>query len=1135
VADTTPSGKGEAFPRPFGKYTLQREAGRGGKGVVYEATDTVLQRRVALKVSLKNRKVTPEEAKAEEERFLVEARIGALLPKHPHIVGVYEAGVIDEQRYLSTEFIEGEPMTRWKKNPNVTMGQQVRLLRDVSLAVEHAHAHGVIHRDLKPSNILVDKGAQPHLTDFGLAKMTGQKEDTARTRGGKIWGTPAYVSPEHARGLDVDHRSDIYSLGVMLYEILTGRTPFQGPTSSDVLAKATRELVVPPSRVLKPGTLSGRQLDLEPVCMKALSKDPAQRHPSAKAFAESLTRWLDYGKTVRAQEKKSRMPLIAGAAAVVFVGLILAIVMATRKSGPTPEELKAREQEQARLKEQMEEEKNRATREAASRARIEAEEKAKKEREGLQKEMDAKRRAAEEESLREQARLDAQRREAEERARKAEEQLKQPRPGDPATPATPETPVAPPPKTPVTETPKPPVPGTSGTKAAPVEPPTGDPKTLETGALHWEAEDFTGADKPVEGQDYHDATPGNVGKAYRESDVDIFAPADGTVVFVAGVTPGEWLRYRFKGGGRYEVEVRYLSRRGGTLHVEVDGVNVTGPVALAGSLDRVNWATVTTPPSQNIPEGDHSLRVVFDSILHGFDYFRLKRVVLLPPPEAAQLRETEKIIRDLFKAEYARRAPVDQLALARKLLQEGLKADSDPLTRYVLLSEARDVAAQAGDAATIFQAVDEIDRRYLIDAPAMKLAAMNAASRTVRTPEAAKALADAFSTFAETAAGQDDYDQALALLGKAEAAARMAQNPALVVKVQSRVKEMTALRDEFKPLKSALKTLETKPDDPAANLALGLYRCFVRDDWPQGLPMLAKGSDPALAALARKEIEGADAAEQEVALADGWREAGDKKTGQLKTRCLTRALYWYEKAAGEVTGLERLKVDSQIEALYKVLGGDTLKKGLAFWVEPARDQGEGHRELAFLARSTSNSTKVLMDGTVRALNISVGFAEYGAVDAVRLIEKQGSVFAWVKCEKIVDLAGTVISRGDVGLEAEDFSFGMYEGRVYSRFNGVSAAAVYSKGAIAPAKWTLMGVTWDGTGLSFYIDGKKDSEVTLAAPLAPPKRYLKVHVGKSVLSDHRFFPGILGALLVYNRELSPAEVTQLCIGSRSKFR
>jgi serine/threonine protein kinase len=181
------------------------------------------------------------------------------------------------------ELIQGQSMLRWRRMSGVTIGQQAALIRSVALALDEAHKAGVVHRDIKPQNILVDRDHQPHLTDFGLAKVAGQKEDLAQTAPGKIWGTPTYMSPEHARGLPtLDHRADVYSLGILLYESIAGRPPFRSDKPSEVLDKLIREPVPPIEKFLDPTALSPLQRDLEEVCMRALSKSPNERHASAR-------------------------------------------------------------------------------------------------------------------------------------------------------------------------------------------------------------------------------------------------------------------------------------------------------------------------------------------------------------------------------------------------------------------------------------------------------------------------------------------------------------------------------------------------------------------------------------------------------------------------------------------------------------------------------------------------------------------------------------------------------------------------------------------------------------------------------------------------------------------------------------
>jgi hypothetical protein len=1122
------------YPRAFGKYQIVREAGRGGAGVVYEATDTVLQRGVALKVARGGTDADAEAAKKEAERFLVEARIGAHLPKHPHIVAVYEAGEIDGKQYLSCEFVRGESMARWRRKARVTVAQQVRLLRDVALAIEHAHQHGVIHRDLKPGNVLVDESGQPRITDFGLAKMTGQALDLARATPGHVWGTPAYMSPEHARGLDsVDHRSDIYSLGAMLYEILTGQSLFHGVSPDEAVKKVVHDPVPAPSS-LSATPSAPIHRPLEALCMKALSKDPAHRPSSATAFADELTKWLEGGKgTVRraAAEPKSRMPMLA-AAGVAAVVVILGIVIAVRSASTrTAEDDRGQNEAEARGRERAEAERRQAVGQAASDARKEEAERGRKEQERLRQDLEARRRADEEEAAKQQALLLAQRQEAEERARKAEEELRKasvdPKPAPVPVPASVPVPVPPPTPAPLPAPAPPRNPAPGAPRNAPATPPTGEPKALADGVLHFEAEDYSGGDQAAEGRDYHDSTPGNANRLYRSHDVDTAMFSDGTI-FVCMCDPGEWLGFRFEGEGRFEVEIRSAAFQNASAHLEVDGVNVTGTIGLPQTPNNT-WGTVKAF-THRIPPGAHILRFVFGRSVNGLDWFRLKKIVPLPAPAPAALQAAGKSIRAMLKSEYARKS--DLAGLAQKLLQEGIRLEPDPVNKYAMLEEARDVAGQAADVATALAAADEMDKWYAVDVAALKQESLVACGKSARTPEAQRSVAEAWLATAEQAAEREDFEAAAVLAGKGEPSARASQDGTLVAKIQSRSKELTAQRDEFRSVKAALKTLEEKPDDPAANLAAGIYRCFTRSDWARGLPMLAKGSEASLAALAQKELAGAEGAAAQQALGEAWHKAGDKRSGAMKNRHLSRAAYWYEKALAGMTGLERTKLDQQIEQIYKVIGGDLVRKGLVYWVEPGRDQVDPYRELVGGSRYTNNGAQTADAGS-KVLAFGGSWVDYAGSDQIKAVERTGSMFVWVKNEAAN--AG-LVHRGDMERNSVDLWFWIQGNSLQLGFNFPENPRRYtSRGTVPGYKWTFCGAVWDERNVTLYLDGKEDSVQPVGTnPIWAPRRSGKVRLG-AYLPGSMEFRGQMGFTMIYNRPLPASEVQQLYAASRGRFR
>jgi predicted Ser/Thr protein kinase len=319
----------------LGKFKLLREVGRGGMGVVYEAHDRDLDRRVALKLLLLSPNADAKEAALDEERFVREARLSARL-KHRHIVAVYEAGVVHGRRYIAQEFVNGTPLSEWRRKGSVTIRQLVSLLRDIALALHEAHEEGIIHRDLKPANVLIDRKNEPHITDFGLAKFVGQNVMQSFTAEGRVVGTPTYMSPEQVRGSNaIDRRTDIYSLGVMLYEILTGRLPFEGATAMEVMMKAVNTPVKEPSKI------TGLQMNplvfsaLEGVCLKAMAKQPADRYENGRQMADDLTGWLD-GTLVRVRSPRTRRRVMAAVAATLLLAAAGLGISAFARRAPSP-------------------------------------------------------------------------------------------------------------------------------------------------------------------------------------------------------------------------------------------------------------------------------------------------------------------------------------------------------------------------------------------------------------------------------------------------------------------------------------------------------------------------------------------------------------------------------------------------------------------------------------------------------------------------------------------------------------------------------------------------------------------------------------------------------------------------------
>jgi serine/threonine protein kinase len=344
--------------RVMGKYTLVNELGRGGMAVVYKAWDEQLDQFVALKL-IRSQDIglsdQPEDATVQE--FLREARTAVKL-QHQNIVRVYELGRHGDRYFLSMEYVQGKSLAQLLRTSRETRAlpfyadikRFLGYLRDVARALDYSHRRTppIVHRDIKPQNILVDDGGRVCVVDFGLAKEL--KGAGNLTRSGIAKGTPCYMAPEQATGKPIDARTDVYALGAVLYECMTGQPPFTGPSERDILNKILGEEASSPTAVLKgKGILAPSLPDLERICLKALEKPLERRYGSAGEFAADLERFLE-GQSVQARPVSGlerswrwlmkRKAVAISTASAVLMALVAAAVLLRDKNERIVERVK---------------------------------------------------------------------------------------------------------------------------------------------------------------------------------------------------------------------------------------------------------------------------------------------------------------------------------------------------------------------------------------------------------------------------------------------------------------------------------------------------------------------------------------------------------------------------------------------------------------------------------------------------------------------------------------------------------------------------------------------------------------------------------------------------------------------------
>jgi tRNA A-37 threonylcarbamoyl transferase component Bud32 len=309
----------------FGDYELLEEIAHGGMGVVWKARQTSLNRIVALKMIRAGALATESEVR----RFHREAEAAANL-QHPNIVAIHEVGEHNGQHYFSMDYVEGRDLAALVGREPLPARRAARYVQIIAEAIHFAHQRGTLHRDLKPQNVLIDADDRPRITDFGLAKLAS--DDSRLTQSGVVMGSPSYMPPEQAAGRlsEIGPQSDVYSLGAILFELLTGRAPFQGSTPLLTLREVMESEPIRPRRLN-----AGVPIDLETICLKCLEKSPTARYHSARELADDLGRFLAGEPIVarrasvvrKAVSWSRRHPrVLAAAGALLVVGLLFGVL-----------------------------------------------------------------------------------------------------------------------------------------------------------------------------------------------------------------------------------------------------------------------------------------------------------------------------------------------------------------------------------------------------------------------------------------------------------------------------------------------------------------------------------------------------------------------------------------------------------------------------------------------------------------------------------------------------------------------------------------------------------------------------------------------------------------------------------------
>jgi hypothetical protein len=375
----------------------------------------------------------------------------------------------------------------------------------------------------------------------------------------------------------------------------------------------------------------------------------------------------------------------------------------------------------------------------------------------------------------------------------------------------------------------------------------------------------------------------------------------------------------------------------------------------------------------------------------------------LPVPSAEAQAASLKTVKDAFRSDYAKKSAADAAALAKKLFDAAMETKDEPADRFVLLSESREAAVRAADATAAIGAIDQLANDFAVDSVDVRIKALQEIAKTGAAGDADNAL-QALIGMVEDALAADQFDRANQLLAAAKATIRRTTDKKLTARLDKLSKDIVALAKEYEALKPSVDTLKRSPDDPAANLAVGKFKCFWKGDWDNGLPMLAKGSDAKLKAIATAELKNPQQAAEQAQLGDSWWDLADVANEPIKGQLKRRAAHWYSRAIPGLSGFAKAKIERRLgEAETATTAATRLQShnlDLFKLVDLKRDVVSGSWEVkngSLVCKSSEPQCRFRFDYEPPAeYDFQVVFKRYdGGADVGQICAAYGRQFLWL--------------------------------------------------------------------------------------------------------------------------------------------